>query len=28
VALLIFVRVLMLRDQSKRAIRALGLKPV
>ena len=28
VGLLIFVRVLMLRDQSKRAIRALGLKPV
>lgn len=28
VALLIFVRVLMLRDQSKRAIRAQGLKPV
>jgi hypothetical protein len=28
VALLIFVRVLMLRDQSKRTIRALGLKPV
>lgn len=28
VALLVFVRVLMLRDQSKRAIRALGLKPV
>lgn len=28
VALLIFVRVLMLRDQSKREIRARGLKPV
>jgi hypothetical protein len=28
VALLIFVRVLMLRDQSKRGIRAQGLKPV
>lgn len=28
VALLVFVRVLMLRDQSKRAIRALGLRPV
>jgi hypothetical protein len=28
VGLLIFVRVLMLRDQSKRAIRAQGLKPV
>jgi len=28
VALLIFVRVLMLRDQSKRAIRAQGLRPV
>jgi hypothetical protein len=28
VALLIFVRVLMLRDQSKRAIRAQGMKPV
>ncbi len=28
VALLIFVRVLMLRDQSKRAIRSQGLKPV
>ena len=28
VALLIFVRVVMLRDQSKRAIRAQGLKPV
>ena len=28
VALLIFVRVLMLRDQSKRDIRARGLKPV
>lgn len=28
VALLIFIRVLMLRDQSKRAIRAQGLKPV
>ena len=28
VALLIFVRVLMLRDQSKRVIRAQGLKPV
>jgi hypothetical protein len=28
VALLIFVRVLMLRDQSKRAVRAQGLKPV
>jgi hypothetical protein len=28
VALLIFVRVLMLRDQSKREIRALGMKPV
>lgn len=28
VALLIFVRVLMLRDQSKRAIRAQGLKPI
>jgi hypothetical protein len=27
VALLIFVRVLMLRDQSKREIRALGLRP-
>jgi len=28
IALLIFVRVLMLRDQSKREIRARGLKPV
>ena len=28
IALLIFVRVLMLRDQSKREIRALGLKPL
>jgi len=28
VALLIFLRVLMLRDQSKREIRALGLRPV